>query len=111
MKVLGDPVVDTLLNEFRDAVSQLEKQYLRPNSDGQMAVNLIRHLCELSRDVMFHLGPPRYAELQQLRDAALEFDRAINVIQQNSPTPLPDFLADYCDNFSQRAEQCRQGLP
>jgi hypothetical protein len=59
---------------------------------------------------MFHLGPPRYAELQQLRDAALEFDRAINVIQQYSPTPLPDFLADYCDNFSQRAEQCRQGL-
>lgn len=107
MSILSDPVVTALLDEFNDALLQLEKTV-----DNGSRLAVIEQLCELSRDARFHIGPPEYAEPEQLREMAKCFDLGVSRIRGLwANEKVPDAVEAYCQNIVKRAERCRSNGP
>jgi hypothetical protein len=108
MCILSDPVVTALIAEFNDALVQLE------HTDGGDSARLavIEQLCELSRDARFQLGPPEYAESNQLSEMAVCFEQGVNRIRNLwAEQSVPSDVEAYCDNILQRAKRCRMSEP
>ncbi len=107
MFILSDPVVTALIAEFNDALLQLEQT---TGDEARMAV--IEQLCELSRDARFQLGPPEYAEPQQITNMVDCFEQGVARIRKLwVGTSIPTDVAAYCDNILQRAKRCRMTEP
>ncbi len=103
MLALADPVVTALLTEFTDAVDHLQHV-----PDVQDRLDQIKDLCELSRDARFQLGPPRFAEPEQLQQVAQCFTDGVERIRGLWPNgDVPDEVEAYCTNIVQRAQRCR----
>ena len=108
MPILTDPIVSALLAEFQLAASQLEES--RSNSAVSTAARLdvVKQLCELSRDVRFHPGPPMYADADQLDEVATAFEAAVETIRSLwVDSQAPGEIDDYCDNIMEHANRCR----
>ena len=106
MNVLADQIVEALLGEFQQAVRQLEASGSNVGVSSEARFEVVKQLCELSRDVRFHLGPAKYADEAQLSEVAKAFVDAVSVIQtlwKSSPAKV----SEYCDNILERAKSCR----
>ena len=107
MFILSDPVATALIAEFNDALLQLEQ-----TKGDEARIAVIGQLCELSRDARFQLGPPEYAEPQQITDMADCFEQGVARIRKLwAGTSIPADVEAYCDNILQRAKRCRIGEP
>ena len=107
MVILSDPVVTALLAEFNEALQQLER-----TAGDDARLKIIEQLCELSRDARFQIGPPEYAEPDQIREMADCFDTGVDRIRNLwRANPVPKDVVDYCKNITDRAKRCREGLP
>jgi len=96
-----------LLTEFQQAVDQLQASGSNTSVSRNARIGVVRQLCELSRDVRFHLGPARYADSQQLAEVAEAFTKSVGVIR----SVCKDYSAEvepYCGNILERANQCQE---
>ena len=107
MSLLADPIVDTLLVEFRETVDKLVEASIR-GVDDEVRIRVIRQLCELSRDTRFQLGPPEYAVIEQVQQVAECFESSVTKIKNLwSAGSIPEIVETYCKNILQRAQRCR----
>ena len=106
MTILADPIVHALLDEFELAVSQLKASSANASVSVAARLSVVKQLCELSRDVRFHLGPAKYADPEQLEEVAAAFEKAVAVIRGIWPVATQE-INDYCDNITERAKRCR----
>lgn len=109
MAVLADPIVATLIDEYREAVETLLSTAGNPGIQDHARISIVRQLCELSRDARFHLGPRQYAEPQQLEELAACFEESANGIESLWKDAVPKEVAGYCENIRDRARLCREG--
>ena len=110
MAVLTDPIVSVMLTEFNEAVSDLVLAKSSGHIEDSQRLDVVRQLCELSRDTFFHLGPVEYADREQLREISESFFSAAKLIPtvwEHSPSGVPDAVELYCQNIEERARHCR----
>jgi hypothetical protein len=55
-----------LIAEFNDVVGELEQSKSDASVGDEARLEVVKQLCELSRDARFQMGPPQYAEPDQL---------------------------------------------
>ena len=108
MAVLEDPIVSALVGEFNEVVDQLLTSRSDANVNNAGRLDVVKQLCELSRDARFHLGPAEYADLDQLKDVADCFEQGVAKIRSIWATSdSPDEIEAYCENILERARRCR----
>ena len=112
MSVLADPVVDALLLEFNELVAKIESTGIEVfQRDEPTNFKQIKQLCELSRDARLQLGPPEFADHEQLVTVASCFNSGVGQIRGMwSKGDIPPSVEILCKNITDRAERLlRQG--
>ena len=108
MAILADPIIRVLLSEFDDAVRQLGASTSHSPGDPQAGLEAVKQLCELSREIRFQLGPPKYADPDQVEEVAEAFESAVQTVQSLWTESASDGeMQDYCENILARARRCR----
>lgn len=105
MSVLADPIVRAKLKEFNTTVEALvEAEFMTVGDQLQV----IRELCELSRNTKFDLGPLRFADSDQAAKVAASFEDAVSRIRGLwADSQVPEDAEKYCRNIERRAHRCR----
>ena len=93
--VVYDPIVVERVDLFLQGCRGLA------TADPAKQRELAETLCELSRDIRFHLGPPTEAPEFLVRRIINLFRRAVELIQ---PTPGDMMFAKYREHLERRAK-------
>lgn len=108
MTQLEDPIVEVLIEEFNEVVEALCSNE-KPSSSS---IQVVRQLCDVSRDAKLNLGPAQFSSLAQRSRLIESLRNGVDRIKAfwGTEADLPEDVKRYCDNLIWRAQRIEDGV-